>query len=108
MTTNRDHLWQAYIDGEMTACECSEFEDTLCESERERMKGEVQFEAACRDKLCEPVCCPDAVWERIKGEIANDSSTDTTNVISFPRKQTAVWAILGAAAAALVLMLTLR
>lgn len=66
MSINREHLWQAYLDGELTVIEMSEFEASLNEDERERLAGEMRFEGGLAERLSQDVKCPDEVWERTK------------------------------------------
>lgn len=66
MNRNREHLWQAYIDGELSAAEASEFEQSLEPTERELLAADAQFERRLGEKLAEPVACPDSVWEEIE------------------------------------------
>ncbi|MCH7908585.1 MAG: hypothetical protein IIB38_03100 [Candidatus Hydrogenedentes bacterium] len=66
MSINREHLWQAYLDGELTVIEMSEFETSLDEDERERLAAEMRFEGGLAERLSQDVKCPDEVWERTK------------------------------------------
>lgn len=66
MSINREHLWQAYLDGELTVIEMSEFEASLNEDEREQLAAEMRFEGGLAERLSQDVKCPDEVWERTK------------------------------------------
>ena len=66
MSINREHLWQAYIDGELTVIEMSEFEASLNEDECQQLVAEIQFEGGLAERLSQDVKCPDEVWERTK------------------------------------------
>ena len=48
---NREQLWQAYLDGELSACEAAQFETTLSEAERRRLAAELRFDRALADRL---------------------------------------------------------
>ena len=66
MSINREHLWQAYLDGELSVIEMSEFEASLNEDERERLAADMRFEGGLAERLSQDVKCPDEVWERTK------------------------------------------
>ena len=70
MSINREHLWQAYLDGELTVIEMSEFEASLDEDARERLAAEMRFEGGLAERLSQDVKCPDEVWERTKALLA--------------------------------------
>ena len=70
MSINREHLWHAYLDGELTVIEMSEFEASLNQDERERLAAEMQFESGLAERLSQDVKCPDEVWERTKTLLA--------------------------------------
>ena len=106
MKGNIDHLWQAYLDGEMSACEASEFEATLTPEQRVRIADELTFETACQARLSEPIACPDALWNSVKADIRTEAAHNTA-VIPFI-KRGSVWATVGAAAAAVAILLTVQ
>lgn len=58
----REHQWQAYLDGELTATEASEFEATLSPEEREQLADELKFERAMAARLREEGECPSKLW----------------------------------------------
>ncbi len=106
MKGNIDHLWQAYLDGEMSACEASEFEATLTPDQRVRIADELTFETACQTRLGEPIACPDALWTSVKADIRAEAAHNTT-VIPFIKRRS-VWAPVAAAAAAVVILLAVQ
>lgn len=70
MKKNREMMRQAYLDGELSVSEASEFEATLDEAERERLAAEVHFENGLAERLAQDAKCPDDVWERTKALVA--------------------------------------
>ena len=53
MSMDREKLWQAYLDGELSIAETSEFEATLNAEERDRLQAEKSFESGLADALSE-------------------------------------------------------
>ena len=100
----KDLLWQAYIDGEMTACEAAEFEQSLNPQELDRLTGEMRFESALSDNLTAKMSCPQSAWSRIQKELS-DAGMDIPKTIPFYRTP-AFYGSIGALAAAVVLMFT--
>lgn len=70
MKKNREMMRQAYLDGELSVSEVSEFEATLDEAERERLAAEVHLENGLAERLAQDAKCPDDVWERTKALVA--------------------------------------
>jgi hypothetical protein len=70
MSDNREQLWQAYVDGELSACEAAQFEATLTAEERERIAAEMRFERALGDRLRAGAECPEDVWARVHASVA--------------------------------------
>jgi len=64
MTMDREQVWQAYIDGELSACEAAQFETTLTDVERARLVQEMRFDQALAERLREGAACPDEAWAR--------------------------------------------
>lgn len=64
MSIERERHWQAYLDGELSASEASEFEESLSAGERERVAAELRFESALADALGQDAACPDLLWKR--------------------------------------------
>ena len=71
MRENRELMRQAYLDGELSASEASEFEATLNPADRERLAAEVHFENGLAERLAQDAKCPDDVWERTKALLAD-------------------------------------
>ncbi len=69
MHENREQLWQAYIDAELSLTEAADFEASLSEAERERLADDMQFERVLAERLGHEAECPDEVWERTKARI---------------------------------------
>jgi anti-sigma factor RsiW len=70
MNESRERLWQAYVDGELSAAEAAEFENALSPTEREKLAQETRFEHALADTLARGVSCPDAAWDRTRAKLA--------------------------------------
>lgn len=64
----KERLWQAYLDGELSASEATEFESSLSESERKALAADMRFEHGLHELLSEGAC-PDPVWERTQALI---------------------------------------
>jgi len=71
MKENREMMRQAYLDGELSASEASEFEATLSTVEREQLASEMRFENGLAERLAQDATCPDDVWERTKALLAD-------------------------------------
>jgi len=69
MNERKEHLWQAYVDGELSAGEAAEFEASLTEDDRERLAEDMRFERALAERLSEGAECPDDVWERTRAMV---------------------------------------
>ncbi|GMV99459.1 MAG: hypothetical protein AMXMBFR84_05980 [Candidatus Hydrogenedentota bacterium] len=69
MITREDKLWSAYLDGELSASEASEFDQTLTPAARERLSREMRFEKCIADSLSTGVRCPDDAWQRISESV---------------------------------------
>lgn len=67
---NREQLWQAYLDGELSACEAAQFEATLSEAEKRQLAAEMRFDRALADRLRQNADCPDEVWARTRAKLA--------------------------------------
>lgn len=70
MSPNKENLWSAYIDGELSAAEASAFDQSLSPDERARLAAEMQFENKIAEALTSDVSCPDALWKRVEGELS--------------------------------------
>jgi len=80
---NREQRWQAYLDGELSACEAAQFEATLSEAERRQLSAEKRFDRALADRLRQDADCPDAVWARTRAKIAPDTKATTRRRLLF-------------------------
>lgn len=74
MSTKKDFLWQAYLDGELSVGEMSEFEASLTSEERERLAAEMQFEGGLAERLSEDAACPADVWKKTKALLAGQQT----------------------------------
>jgi hypothetical protein len=97
MSLDREKLCQAYLDGELTVGECTEFEATLSPEECERLAGENQFEAGLAEVMSRDADCPDDMWQRIQAQVKVAQAP--RNVVPFRRKH---WLASSVAAAAVV------
>lgn len=66
MNRDREQMWQAYVDGELSACEAAQFEASLTEADRTRLAAEMRFERALSEQLREDCPCPEAAWQRAR------------------------------------------
>ncbi len=66
MKQDKEKLSQAYLDGELSASEISEFERILTPEERRQLAGEMQFERALGERLAHDAECPELVWRRVR------------------------------------------
>jgi hypothetical protein len=69
MNRDREQMWQAYVDGELSACEAAQFEASLTEADRARLAAEMRFERALSDQLREDCPCPEAAWQRARDAV---------------------------------------
>lgn len=102
MNDNREHMWQAYIDGELTATEMARFEASLSIEEQQQLVSDTQFDRGLSERLAEDAACPDDVWERTKALLVEASASDETTV-SFPARskpRSMFWGMATLAAAA--------
>lgn len=66
MNTNREQKWQAYIDGELSACETTDFEATLSEVDKRMLAADTSFNRKLNQFINQGTC-PDDVWSRVRG-----------------------------------------
>ena len=97
MNIDREQQWQAYLDGELSACEAAEFEASLTEAERAHLAAEAKFERSLADHLREGVGCPDEVWARTRARLG--AKPRGRNGVTTRRR----WALTAAALATVVL-----
>lgn len=102
-THEKEQQWQAYMDGELSATEMANFENSLPPDERELLTADVQLERGIMDRLSEDGGCPEEVWENVKRSMLAQASDDTDAVetLSVNRKPWRV-ALLTLAAAAML------
>lgn len=60
----RDELWMAYLDGEMSAAEAAAFVSGLGPAERALSEGEARLEASFAARLSAGPSCPVETWEQ--------------------------------------------
>jgi hypothetical protein len=101
MSTHKDEIWSAYLDGELTAGEATEFDASLTPEDRERLEGEMRFEAALAETLGEGPDCPDELWQQLREDMGA-----TPDNISFLRRPVTVRTLVPIAAVAAVLVLS--
>jgi len=93
---DKDRLWMAYLDGELTPAESAAFDAGLTPEERDRLAAEMHFESALAEALRGDVKCPDHVWRRAQVLVRNAGKARRRRVRLW-------WGAAFAAAAALVL-----
>lgn len=69
MAGNKEHLWQAHIDGQLSAAEASAYENSLTPAERELLAADARFERRLGETLGQPVACPADVWQRALAKV---------------------------------------
>jgi hypothetical protein len=67
---NKEKLWVAYLDGQLSASESVAFEATLSDVERSQAARELLLERAFGEALQEAPPCPDQLWMQVAGQIA--------------------------------------
>lgn len=106
MNDNREHLWQAYLDGELSVTEMAEFEQSLTPEDQNRLTAEKRFESGLAERLAEDAACPDDVWERTKAILAQAQALENDTVTRFPagsiRRRSWMWGAATLTAAACV------
>ncbi len=70
MSMQREHRWSAYLDGELSASEAAEFDESLTLEEQQRLQAEVRFEGALGEFLSQGGECPNDVWHRATKALA--------------------------------------
>jgi len=58
-----DEFWWAFLDGEMTPVESSQYEQSTTPGEREQLADDLALETELGEVLSAPVTCPDAAWK---------------------------------------------
>ena len=95
----KERLWSAYLDGELTAAEAAAYEESLTDDERTRLALEKQVEAHLAERLSRAVACPDGVWNRLKAEMVGPATASRSPLWNR-------WIMVLGAAAAIVLVTT--
>jgi len=103
MNQNKEHLWQAYLDGELSAIEAADFEASLSDSDQARLMADVRFERGLAARLSEDAECPDEVWARTRKLIAGQNAEATPRAAR--RRRWYLGAGMVAAAAALAIVI---
>lgn len=106
MKSNQEQLWQAYIDGELSAAECADFETTLSEDERRLLAADMRLERGIAEKLAEPVSCPDDLWARTRAQIESEEQRPENVVALSSNRRWMWWGATLAAAASLAFFLS--
>lgn len=88
MNAQDSKLWSAYLDGELSATEASEFDKTLSARDRSRLAAETRFENALGDCLQGGPECPDMLWRDVQARLASTAKPPV-------RRQTSLttWAV---------------
>lgn len=76
MSMDEKKAWQAYLDGELSVSEASEFEENLSDGERERLAAEVHFENSLANHLSRDADCPEDVWKRTQALLTKKRALD--------------------------------
>jgi len=89
MNEKQEHLWHAYVDGELSVTEMAKFEKSLTSADRNRLAGEMRFENGLADRLSENASCPQAVWDRTLSLLheAQEKEAAPDNIVSMPRRE---------------------
>lgn len=69
----RDELWMAYLDGELSAAEAAAFAASLSDGERALSESEVRLESALAERLGTGETCPPAVWDGLMAQLEQAS-----------------------------------
>ena len=64
MATNHEKLVNAYLDGELSAAEAAELDQSLTPEHKANLAGEIKFERAIGERLARTPKCPDDLWQR--------------------------------------------
>ncbi len=103
MSHERDRLWSAYLDGELSSREAADFHQTVSPEERVRLALEMRLETALVERLTLESECPPEVWQRVRDRIDNWTKKGRfARLIGWRR---AWWAVATASAAAVLVAL---
>ncbi len=64
MATNHEKLVTAYLDGELSAAEAAELDQSLTPDHKANLASEIKFERAIGERLARGAKCPDDLWQR--------------------------------------------
>jgi len=70
MPTDMQLRQQAYLDDQLGVAESLAFLATVPSGDQSVLQGERAFNAAVADRLAEPQPCPEAIWARLRRELA--------------------------------------
>ncbi len=107
MNTKKEHLWQAYIDGELSATDMVDFEESLSESESRLLASDVLFDRALSEGLAKDAACPDDVWARTKALLEAQPTVPTNDTPKNPILYRRAWGPWGFATIVAAAMITL-
>jgi len=96
----RDELWWAYLDGEISPSEATQYDRDLTPENRERAANDLRMETELGEVLAAPVACPDDAWRQAAARIREHENA-TRNV---RRWRALRWAALAVPAAAMLLL----
>ena len=64
MSAQKDKMWSASLDGELSAAETAEFEHALTPAQKSALAAEMELERALAQRLSRGAACPDELWKR--------------------------------------------
>ncbi len=64
MATNHEKLVTAYLDGELSAAEAAELDQSLTPEHKANLAAEIRFERSIGERLTRGAKCPDDLWQR--------------------------------------------
>ena len=73
MSVEKDKLWSAYLDGELSTSEAAGFDESLTPRECQRLQSEMRLERGLAEVMQEATPCPDAVWAQVRARIQAQS-----------------------------------
>lgn len=103
MNENKEHLWQAYLDSELSVIEAADFEASLTDTEQVRLMADMRFERALAERLSEGAECPKEVWARTRELISRQKVEGAPRVARRKRWYWGASTLVAAAGLALVI-----
>lgn len=94
---DKEKLWVAYLDGQLSTSEAVAFEATLSEVERAQVGSEVHLERVIGERLQEAPGCPEGLWQGLASQIAASEAVPRTSLLGQPRALVAALTALAAA-----------